>query len=278
MGSVQVCSTCGHPIGMHPKGGLGAFDECQAGGFLDATHNFVLGKTTNVHENLKYDILGTLPPVTYLGLNGDAVDAGGLGNDGTWTGTELYATGADGAANGAADLNEASKINIATESNYDYVKATIAAITLWIKPDSTQAGAEGVPIAKKWDNSVGQAGWSVTWVKATEEITMRLGDGTTQQTKTVSCSADEWHLITILFAGTGFAIQVDNDPFGFSAYTIAGEFTNARPISIGSLDNNTLDFKGQVDGVAVWDPLSITPAMVSQIYKDGNMWEILTVP
>ena len=110
----ELCSTCGHSRFYHEKG----VHDCLVEGLNDdpSGHTFTGTKVAL----WSFFIPTTIPvPILYIPVEGDVLDNGGFGSDGTWTGTETYVDGHNGDTNGAMDLSGVDFVTLTNEAKYD---------------------------------------------------------------------------------------------------------------------------------------------------------------
>jgi len=215
----------------------------------------------------------------YIEVNNDVVDSSGNGNDGTWFGSEQYATGkVPPTTDGAMDLIDSNHVRLANPLNFEYTRTDPFSINVWVKTTSTDAN---VLVAKKFATGVG-TGWAVFQRSGGGQVIRWLiANGSTSWIvdSTVSINDDAWHMVTVTYTGlenqSGMRIYIDGvlNNRG-TGNVITGDLTTAFNVSLGAFGTGNNTMTGDQDDHAIFSRL-LSDAEVRYIYNNNSPVSII---
>lgn len=210
----------------------------------------------------------------YIQVNNDVVDSSGNGNNGTWFGSEQYATGkVPPTTDGAMDLIDTNHVRLANPLNFEYTRTDPFSINVWIKTTSTDAN---VLVAKKFATGVG-TGWAVFQRSGGGQVLrFVIANGSSQfiVDSTVSINDDAWHMVTVTYTGlenqSGMRIYIDGvlNNRGTGS-VITGDLTTAFDVSLGAFGTGNNTMTGDQDDHAIFNRL-LSDAEVRYIYNNNS--------
>ncbi|VVB74798.1 Concanavalin A-like lectin/glucanases superfamily protein [uncultured archaeon] len=189
-------------------------------------------------------------------LNGNANDSSSGGNNGTWSGTELYTDGFWGT--NAANFDSSSRIDVADNSNFDM--AGTYTISFWI--NSTDTGDKPVDLSKV-DGSVQPTnGW---YIKTSNNSLYIGGYNGTEYSWSMNADG-HWHHVVFSDNGTDLTVYIDDSVAGTVSGYSSKPPLNDAPLRFGG---NTAfpgtGWIGKLEEIAIWD-VALNSSEVTSLY------------
>jgi len=268
----ELCSVCGHSRYFHVKGGVLDPKDCIVGGLAFVSHTFATSVNVDLSPLLPKHIFNA-EPIAYFPLNNDVLDKGGLGADGTVTGTTTFTTGKVApTTNGAFDFDGASRITLASEGKFDFENTDPFSISFWAKWTSI---ANEILVCKI-DPTGAIPGYEVN-VQSDGKIQFqrRGATGIAKGDTTSSFNDGAFHHIVVTCAGglpqSNNKIYVDGVLQTLTNLTdaLAGSMLHNVAVVIAARNDATLELTGQIDNVVIWD-YELTSVAVAALFNSGN--------
>jgi hypothetical protein len=206
----------------------------------------------------------TLGPVAWYKGDGNALDSGANGFNGTWVGAAAYTNGVNGQAFSFATSNYVSVANNAALSGFNAFS-----VALWVQSTSASVAAANEYIFGSYETTGNQRSWSVRRTATTGRLALIYSfDGTTAYDSNFDALPFDtaWHHVTLTRSGTNLIYYLD----GVAKTTNTLALSSALKASSGAMTIGALTagnhFFGKVDGALLINR-ALTPAEITQLYN-----------
>jgi len=210
--------------------------------------------------------------------NNDVTDSSGNGNDGTWTGTETYATGkVPPTTNGAISLDGTNFVELdgVSEANFDREINQPFSIVFWFKGNETGVVENFVT---KGINNAANPGYFIHQRAAGDTLRFNINAGSNFAVVSNGAFNDDvFHQVVVTYDGSsnrsGMRIYVDGvlNKVGTAA-VITGSMLNNDEFTIGGSAGNP-SVNGEEDDIMFWKR-SLSPTEIRLLFQGGSPVEL----
>lgn len=224
------------------------------------------GKVTAIHEATK----GFYPAQTHIKFDGDVIDSGLLGKNGTWTGTEIYGQAKVGSKSGYFNGNSYITFNQPSNQFHRFEHNQPFTISAWFRAKTGITVNDIITAKANLADTI--VPFFICSSNSNTTITFRMrGNGDpTSDVVSSTITLDTWHHIVCTFSGnsdrSGMKIYLDGVLSSTGAsQAFTGTIANVESMRIASQPALSRIWDGNIDDLKVfWYEMSADE--VAQLY------------